>query len=129
MIYFLRYFAEFRALESQLQESASARIAAEDRVREYRAKCESAEARWEAERDRNDYLSKAVMDHQAIAAGQLPIFNVVPVPQSSEESGELRGTPQRMSARDIQNTRNAKARADAFKRYQNSLSPAEAESN
>lgn len=109
MIRILRWFAEYRALEAQLQESASARIIAEDRVREYRAKCEAAEEQRDKAQAENSYLMKAIADHQAIAAGQLPIFNVVPLPPRSEDS-ERAGPPVGQSVRDIQRRRNIEAR-------------------
>lgn len=107
-------FSGYRALEAQLQEATSARITAEDRVREYRAKYESAEEKWQAERDRNDYLSRAVMDHQAISAGHLPIFGVVPTPPPSEEFEQQRGGPSRRLAREALSERNAAIRRKAF---------------
>lgn len=114
---FLRLFSQYRALEAQLEESASARIAAEDRVREYRAKYESAEEKWQAERDRNDYLSRAVMDHQAISAGHLPIFGVVPVPPPLGDGETRLGSPQRRTAREVQLERNAANRQAAHDRW------------
>lgn len=118
MIKFLRRFAGYRALEAQLAESASARIVAEDRVREYRAKCESAEEKWQAERDLNDYLSKAVMDHQAISAGHLPIFNVVALPSSNEEPEGRIGTSRRRLAREVQQEHLARQRRGMAERAQ-----------
>lgn len=112
---FLRWLPQYRALEAQLQESTSARIVAEDRVREYRAKCESAESERDKARAENSYLMKAVADWQAISAGQLPIFNVVPVSPRSEDSEAMRqAAPVRRSARDVQFERNMQARKAAM---------------
>lgn len=41
---FLCLFPQFASLEAQIGEASAARIAAEDRAREWRARCESAEA-------------------------------------------------------------------------------------
>lgn len=109
MLSFLRLFPQFCALEAQLQDAASRMIDADDRVREYRAKCESAESERDKARIENSFLMKAVADWQAISAGHLPIFNVVPVPPRSEED-EGPYTLPRKSARDVQTERNAAAR-------------------
>lgn len=110
---FLRWFPRFCALEAQLAESASARILAEDRVREYRTKCESAESERDKAQAECGYLLKAVADWQAISAGHLPIFNVVPVPPMNDEDPVLR-SPLRRNARDVQHERNAQARRSAM---------------
>lgn len=98
MTKFLRLFPAYRSLEAQLEESASARIRAEDEIRVMRERVVIAEADKEKARDAETHSLKLVADWQAHVNGLPPIFGIAPIPREEEPPVEV---PRRRHARDL----------------------------
>lgn len=119
MIRFLRLFPAYRSLESQLEESAAARIAAEDSARSWRARAEQAEEERGKYIAQNESTLKRMANYQAIQAGSPSVpFPEVYVAMPKEEAGENpSAVPGAMrSMRQIEQAAVARSRKQAWER-------------
>ena len=117
MIWFLRLFARYRLLETQIAEAASARISAEDNSRYWRNRAEVAETDKEKARGVFERNLKQVANYEAHRTGApcVPFPDVWVVPPTAFERPEpgSQETSQRRSARDVQQAAIARSRKAA----------------
>ena len=112
---FLRLFPAFRAIEAELEECASARIAAEDQLRYARSKAEMSAEGEQAARAELNHALKQVANFEAIRHGSLnvpfpDVFIPMPEPQQpTQDTQPLKGR----TFREIQQMAVMKSRKEA----------------
>ena len=103
MVTILRLFPHYRYLEAQLAESASARIAAEDRERRWQARAEASEIQRDKAEQTAAQNHKMIGNYLALQAGNLnvPYPDVfIPVARAEQEF-EKDPEPRRRQAREV----------------------------
>lgn len=102
ILLFLRLFPQFSLLEASLRESANGRIAAEDRERVWRSRCESAEALRDKALEERERNHKMVCNWMAIYQGSpsVPYPEVYVSPPVRDEAGSD-ATPRKRHASEV----------------------------
>ncbi len=110
---FWHHFRAYRSLEAECRDLASRLILAEDQVRLWRARSESAEGREQRTADNERRALKMIANAEALRTGS-PIvpFPDVYVPMPEPEGEPFKPEPRRRQARDVVNESDAQFRAE-----------------